>query len=266
MNSSEGWDKTATDYDTQTFTGKFALVLFNKVTKSNIPKGAKMIDIAGGTGQLSLAVARLGNNNISSIVATDFSPKMVEMVRSHVNNEKLSNIIPKVMDGQNLEADDEMYDYAFNSFGLFCFPDIQKGIDEMFRVIKKNGRIGISTWSPRLDPPKIIRAIINRLNPNTTAPVPPLLNSAESIRPYLEKAGFSEIETTLVEGYTEYPSLEEFIEKFKTNPMYVGARNSVPEEVRDKFESTALEVLHEMFPSLPAKMESCPLMTTATKL
>jgi ubiquinone/menaquinone biosynthesis C-methylase UbiE len=104
-----------------------------------VPAGARVLDIAAGTGALALEAAKTGG----PVLATDFSPGMIEAVLSH----GLPNLEGRVMDGQALDLPDGAFDAAFSMFGIMLFPDWRAGLAEMARVVRPGGSGTIGTWA-----------------------------------------------------------------------------------------------------------------------
>jgi SAM-dependent methyltransferase len=107
----------------------------------------RFLDVAAGSGSLSIPAARLG----AQVLATDQSPVMIELLRARAQAENL-NIETSVMDGHALELDDNTFDMAGSQFGVMLFPDMPKGISEMVRVVKPGGRLLMNVYG---DPHKI---------------------------------------------------------------------------------------------------------------
>jgi len=100
--------------------------------------GSRVLDIAAGAGALAIAAARAG----ACVLATDFSPGMVDAVLSH----GIPNLEARVMDGQALELPDASFDGAFSMFGIMLFPDWRAGLREMARVVRPGGIGSVGTW------------------------------------------------------------------------------------------------------------------------
>jgi len=117
---------------------RFSYLFFNS------SKNQKILDIGAGTGSFTLVAARKGFN----VVATDFSPKMIENLEKNVQEEDLSNRVKSyVMDGQALQFPDDTFDAAFDMFSLIFFPDRNSGLKEMKRVIKPGAKAVVGVWS-----------------------------------------------------------------------------------------------------------------------
>lgn len=132
------WDHLADhEYEAtaHSFTVRFAE---RALDEAALPEGARVLDVATGTGALAIAAARAG----ARVLATDFSLGMVQRVRSH----GLANLEARQMDGQALDLPDASFDAAFSNFGVMLFPDWRAGLAEMARVVRPGGLGSVGTW------------------------------------------------------------------------------------------------------------------------
>ena len=90
-----------------------------------------------GTGGLSLPAARLG----AQVLATDWSPAMIERFEARVREEGLTNAEGRVMDCHALDLPDDSFDVTGSQFGVMLVPDQPRALREMVRVTKPGGRV-----------------------------------------------------------------------------------------------------------------------------
>lgn len=140
------WDKIALGYD-KTNTPTQMWIANEGLRRAGLRAGMRFLDVAAGSGALSIPAARLG----AQVLATDQSTVMLELLRARAHQEGLT-IETRVMDGHALELDDNSFDMAGSQFGVMLFPDMPKGIREMVRVVKPGGRVLIHAYG---DPHKI---------------------------------------------------------------------------------------------------------------
>jgi SAM-dependent methyltransferase len=98
--------------------------------------GDTFLDVAAGPGGLSLPAARLG----AKVLATDWSPKMIEHFNARVAAEGL-DAEGRVMDCHALDLPDDSYDVTGSQFGVMLVPDQAQALREMVRVTKPGGRV-----------------------------------------------------------------------------------------------------------------------------
>ena len=134
------WDEIAAGYDrtntaTQMWLGNEGL------RRAGLRPGMRFLDVAAGSGALSIPAARLG----ARVLATDLSPAMLERLERRARDEGLS-VETRVMDGHALDLDDDSFDVAGSQFGVMLFPDMPKGISELARVVKPGGRVLMTVY------------------------------------------------------------------------------------------------------------------------
>ena len=103
----------------------------------------RVLDVAAGSGALTVEAAPLA----SEVLAVDFAEDMLGHLQRRVQQAGLTNVRSEVMDGQNLELEDDSFDAAFSNFGLIFYPDRGRGIREMHRVLRPGGRAVIAAWN-----------------------------------------------------------------------------------------------------------------------
>jgi SAM-dependent methyltransferase len=104
--------------------------------------GERFLDVAAGTGGLSLPAARLG----AEVLATDWSPAMLERFEARVREEGLSNADGRVMDCHALDLPDYGFDVTGSQFGVMLVPDQPRALREMVRVTEPGGRVLVITY------------------------------------------------------------------------------------------------------------------------
>ena len=102
----------------------------------------RMLDIATGTGDFAILSARLLNPR--EIIGADISEGMMQVGRKKVEAVKLDHIISfKKEDCLNLSFADDSFDAVTAAFGIRNFQDLDKGLRELCRVLKKGGHLSI---------------------------------------------------------------------------------------------------------------------------
>jgi ubiquinone/menaquinone biosynthesis C-methylase UbiE len=132
----EAWDAIAAGYDRYVAPQEAALAE-EALRLVGLKAGERFLDVAAGTGGLSLPAARLGGD----VVATDWSPAMIEQFEARVRDEGLSNAEGRVMDCHALDLPDDSFDVTGSQFGVMLVPDQPRALREMVRVTKPGGRV-----------------------------------------------------------------------------------------------------------------------------
>ena len=109
----------------------------------DIRSGQKVLDVAAGNGNASLAAAR----RWCEVVATDYVPALLARARERAGAERLSIDIREA-DAEALPFADESFDVVVSTFGVMFTPDQDRAASELLRVCKPGGKIGLANWTP----------------------------------------------------------------------------------------------------------------------
>ena len=111
----------------------------------NIPKKANILDVASGRGAILFpALKKVGSEG--SVIGIDLSENMVRLTTQEINKRGFSNAKMIQMDAEKLKFPDNMFDVVFCGLSIFFFPQHQNAINESYRVLKPNGKVGVSTF------------------------------------------------------------------------------------------------------------------------
>ena len=115
-----------------------------KIVSQNQPK--LILDVATGTGDLAFAAQKKINPN--KIIGIDLSNGMLEVGRSKISKRNLNDKLEFIQgDSENLPFDNDYFDSVMVSFGVRNFENLNKGLSEIFRVLKKGGQIVVLEFS-----------------------------------------------------------------------------------------------------------------------
>jgi ubiquinone/menaquinone biosynthesis C-methylase UbiE len=244
------WDRIAPGYD-RTNTPTQMWLGHEGLRRAGLRAGMRFLDVAAGSGALSIPAARLG----ARVLATDQSPVMLELLGHRARKEGLS-IETRVMDGQALQLDDNSFDLAGSQFGVMLFPDMPKGIREMARVARPGGRVLMNVYG---DPHKIeffgffVRAM-QTVRPEFSGPPmdpPPLpfqLQDPDRLRQELAAVGLRDVLVETITEATEFQSGQELWDWLVwSNPiveMVLGSQNLTTEE-RSAIQQTLEKLVRE---------------------
>lgn len=137
------WDTIAARFD-EFLTPHSMPLAEEALRRVELRPGMRFLDVAAGSGALSLPAARLG----AEVLATDVAPVMIERLEARARDEGLSNLEARVMDGHALELEDDTFDVAGSQNGVSLFPDLKRGLGELVRVTKPGGRVLIVAFGP----------------------------------------------------------------------------------------------------------------------
>jgi ubiquinone/menaquinone biosynthesis C-methylase UbiE len=200
------WDSISAGYD-RTNTPTQMWLGHESLRRAGLQSGMRFLDVAAGSGALSIPAARLG----ARVLATDQSPAMLRLLGERARKEGLG-IETRVMDGHALELDDGGFDMAGSQFGVMLFPDMPKGIREMTRVTKPGGRVLMNVYGA---PQKIdfLAFLVHAIQsvrrdfqgpPMDPVPLPFQLQEPGRLRKELAAAGLKDIEVETITERTEF--------------------------------------------------------------
>ena len=135
----------------------------------DIRAGQRVLDVAAGNGNASLAAAR----RWCEVVATDYVPALLERARERAAAERL-DITFREADAEALPFPDSSFDVVVSTFGVMFTPDQEMAASELTRVVKSGGKIGLANWTPEGFIGQVFKTIGRHLPPPTGARSPAL--------------------------------------------------------------------------------------------
>ena len=114
------------------------------IERLDIAEDQQHLDIAAGTGEPGLSIARLSPNG--RVVLTDLAPEMLDVAARRADAQGITNIDTTVCSADDLPFGDSTFDSVSVRFGYMFFPDAAKATAEFARVLKPGGRICSSVW------------------------------------------------------------------------------------------------------------------------
>ena len=196
----DAWERAAASYaeSFETITALFAQSL---IQAAGCTTGARVLDVACGSGLISSLVSSLG----AEATGVDFSPAMIAQARR-----AFPCISFYEADAEDLPFDDGHFDCVLVGFGIHHFPSPPRAIAEAARVLNRGGRLAFSVWSSTdhaiLQLP--IEAIRLVGTPGAALPVPPRgdINDVQACTELLRAGGFTAIEVRKVAAVATVPS------------------------------------------------------------
>lgn len=126
---------------------------------------SEILDVGAGTGDFAIELARL---KPKKIIGIDIAEIMLELGREKIKRKKLDSVIKfQEADCENLPFANETFDLAASAFGVRNFEDLEKGLAEIYRVLKADGTILILECSDPGNMPfkRLYKAYMNGICP-----------------------------------------------------------------------------------------------------
>lgn len=120
--------------------------------RAELGEGDSALDVCCGTGDLALELARQVGPT-GSVVGCDFSEQMLELARAKAAQREATAVRFEWADALRLPYDDASFDAATVGFGVRNLADLDRGLEEMARVLKPGGRLVILEITQPSRPP-----------------------------------------------------------------------------------------------------------------
>ncbi|MFN2391118.1 MAG: methyltransferase domain-containing protein [Pyrinomonadaceae bacterium] len=180
------------------------------IKRLNLQSGMRVLDVACGTGNLSLPAARAG----ATVTGVDIAENLIEQARANAENEGLK-IQFDVGDAENLSYDDASFDAVVTMFGAMFAPRPELAAAELIRVCRPGGFIAMANWTPTGFAGMTFKTIAKYIAPPPDMPSPVLWGDEATVRERLRE-GISELKTTPRKITFKYPfSPVEVVEHFR---------------------------------------------------
>jgi len=201
----------------------------------------RVLDVAAGNGNASLAAARRG----AKVTSTDYVGNLLERGAERARAEGL-DIAFQVADVEALPFDDASFDAVLSTFGVMFAPDHAKSAAEMARVCRPGGRIGLANWTPEGFIGQLFKVLGKHLPPPAGAQ-PPALWGVESHLQQLFGERAAGIAVTRRTFNFRYRSAAHFIDVFRTwyGPVHK-AFAALPAEGAGALEKDLTELLNRL--------------------
>lgn len=105
--------------------------------------GSRVLDVAAGNGNATLAFARRWH----AVTSTDYVGALLDKGKTRADAENL-NVDFQVADAEALPFDDDSFDAVVSTFGVMFAPNQGQAAAELFRVARPGGKIGMANWTP----------------------------------------------------------------------------------------------------------------------
>ena len=194
------------------------------VEACGVTSGQRVLDVAAGTGNASIPAAQAGGE----VTASDLTPELLEAGRVRAQEQGVELEWAEA-DAENLPFDDESFDVVFSSIGAMFAPHHQEVADEMVRVCRPGGTIGMLNWTPE----GMIGGLFKTIGPFAPAPPPgaqppPLWGGEDHLKAQFgDRVEWTTLERDVLE-VTAFEKANDYGEHFKAyyGPTIVARRNA----------------------------------------
>ena len=173
------------------------------VERLALPPGATVLDVGCGTGASAIPAAEQVGP-MGKVIAVDLAGRLLEIARRKAASRGVENIEFRLGDMESLGYPDQHFDAVICVFAIFFVPDVAKQIRELWRMVRPNGRLAITTWGPRVWEPGSTgwRSAVKELRPDLHAAFNPWDRIAEpaALRRLFTESGVTEAAIVAEDG------------------------------------------------------------------
>jgi SAM-dependent methyltransferase len=182
----------------------------------DLRSGARVLDVAAGNGNATLAAAR----RWCDVTSTDYVPSLLEAARKRAQAEG-HTIKFEEADAERLPFADASFDVVLSTFGVMFTPDQDQAAKELARVCRPGGKIGLANWTPGSFIGQLFKTIGKYVPPAAGLKSPALWGTSERLDQLFGGIA-KEIRVTEREFVFRYRSPLHWVEVFRT---YYGPLN-----------------------------------------
>ena len=172
--------------------------------------GSKVLDVAAGNGNATLAAAR----RFCEVTSTDYVPALLERGRARAAAER-QDVAFSVEDAEAMSFPDASFDVVLSTFGVMFTADHARAAKEMLRVCKPGGTIAMANWTPDGFIGQVFKTMGRHLPPPPGAKSPALWGTRDAIEAMFGH-GARSIELHPATFAFRYRSPGHFLEVFRT--------------------------------------------------
>ena len=176
----------------------------------NLRAGERVLDVAAGNGNATLAAAR----HFAEVTSTDYVPALLERGRARAEAEGLQ-VTFREADAEALPFADSTFDVVLSTFGVMFTPDQARAAREMLRVCRPGGRIGLANWTPGSFIGELFKVLGRYLPPAAGLRSPALWGTEERLKELFSEAEASIQATPRIFNF-RYRSPAHWMEVFRT--------------------------------------------------
>jgi SAM-dependent methyltransferase len=206
----EAGQKTWSEGDFAIVAAVVMMVSEELVEALDVVPGERVLDVACGSGNAAIAAARRTWGNV---VGTDFVPALLERARERAVTERLDVDFVEG-DAAELPFGEGEFDVVTSVFGAMFAPDQQQAANELLRVCKPGGRIGMANWVPD-GPVSQLFGIVAKHVPPPPGFTPPVLWGTEDHVRELLGDGVSELRFERKTSRQPFRSIDHYLEIFR---------------------------------------------------
>jgi ubiquinone/menaquinone biosynthesis C-methylase UbiE len=175
----------------------------------DIAAGSRVLDVAAGNGNASLAAARRG----ADVIASDYVEALLDRAAARAAADGLP-LTTRVADAEALPFADADFDAVLSTFGVMFTPNPARAAGELLRVCAPGGRIGLANWTPEGFVGRMFKIVGAHVAPPAGVPSPLAWGTEDRLHELLGSGAQVSVERR---HFTfRFRTATEFVERFRT--------------------------------------------------
>ena len=259
----EVWDAIAGGYvqDVTPFFVKYA-----EEALRLLPVGAssRVLDVACGPGTLAFVAA----HRALHVSAVDFSPRMIDELRSKAAEGAVANVDAAVMNAQALAFADSTFDACFCLFAFMFFPDRAQAFREMRRVLRDGGKALVATWAP-IERRPYLKLGLEALS-EVVPEIPPMqkgdLQTSEDCIREMTSAGFRDVATHFFTASARVDSAQHYLTVMERSGAGFGMlRKKIGEQAWPQVQKRLLDAIGRRIPEGGVELSAEAILSVGSR-
>lgn len=256
QNERRAWDLCAENYD-RCLTRAFTPIAQKLVSLAQPRSGQRVLDVATGSGLAALLAARLVGPQ-GRVVGVDLSETMVALARNRAREEGVDNADFFAMDAEDLDLPPNSFDAVLCALGLMLFPQPDRALSEMHRVLKLGGSVALAVFGRGSK--VALRALMEPFIP--LMPPPPQrgpsifgYGQSEVLEETVAGAGFSDVTTEQCTHLLTFSEAEGAWEMLLSLGRLAQMHSMLPAEAQGELKQQVLRIARERYSNPQGALE-----------
>jgi ubiquinone/menaquinone biosynthesis C-methylase UbiE len=226
------------------------------IAYTGIPSGSRVLDLACGDGSLSLMAAQAG---AGEVIASDVAPSMGAIVERRAEKAGVKKKVSfREADIENLPFEEKSFDIVLCQFGLMFSPTRKKALQEIYRVLKPQGKFGAAVWCTAQENPAvapIFQILVDHM-PSRPEGTPSIFGCGEPklMQNELQAVGFREFQETRIDVVFQHEGALAAWTAWRNNGPFAAAFATWTPDVQKEVEHQVREV-HARYKDTQGKIE-----------
>lgn len=221
------------------------------VERLRLRNGAHVLDVCCGTGASALPAAQAVGPE-GRVIAVDLAEELLQLGRAKATAGGLHCLEFRRGDMTALDFQDSQFDAVVCVFGIFFVPDMEAQVSELWRLVRPDGQLAVTTWGPGIFAPayEIWLAAVRRVRPDLYSAFNPWdrITTPEAVRKLFVDAGIPHAEVVAEEGYQDLRMPDDFWTialgsglRWTIDQLGTEAASEIKQEILDRLSARRIE-------------------------